>query len=64
MEYRRFENTYIVRIDPQEEILEQSKILAEKEGIKLASVHALGAINAFTVGVFDPLEKKYYANHF
>jgi len=64
MEYRRFENTYIVRIDPQEEILEQIKVLAEKEEIKLASVQALGAINAFTVGVFDPLEKKYYANHF
>jgi len=64
MEYRRFENTCIVRMDPGEEILEQVKILAEKEQIKLASLQALGAINEFTVGVFDTAEKKYYANHF
>ena len=64
MEYRRFENTCIVRIDPGEEILEQVKVLAEREHIKLATVQALGAINDFTVGVFDTAEKKYYANHF
>ena len=64
MEYRRFENTCIVRIDRGEEILEQVKVLAEKENIKLATVQALGAINEFTVGVFDTAEKKYYANHF
>ena len=64
MEYRRFENTYIVRLDPQEEILEQVKLLSQQEGIKLASLQALGAINDFTVGVFDPQTKQYYANHF
>lgn len=64
MEYRKFSNTYIVRIDKNEEILEQVKALALKEGIKLASVQALGAVNDFTVGVFDTTEKKYYANSF
>lgn len=64
MEYQKFSNTYIVRIDKNEEILEQVKALALKEGIKLASVQALGAVNDFTVGVFDTAEKKYYANSF
>lgn len=64
MEYRRFENTYIVRLDPQEEILEQVKLLSQQEGITLASLQALGAINDFTVGVFDTQTKQYYANHF
>jgi len=64
MEYRKFEQTYIVRMDPGEEILEQVKALAEAEHIKLATVQALGAINDFTVGVFDTAEKQYYANHF
>ena len=64
MEYRRFENTYIVRLDPQEEILEQVRLLSQQEGIKLASLQALGAINDFTVGVFDTHAKQYYANHF
>ena len=52
MEYRKFDKTYIVRIDRGEEILEQVRELALKEGIRLASVQALGAVNEFTVGVF------------
>ncbi|MGM9947686.1 PPC domain-containing DNA-binding protein [Floccifex sp.] len=64
MEYKRFENTIIARIDKNEEILEQVKEIAIKENIKLASIQALGAINDFTVGVFKVDEKKYYANSF
>lgn len=64
MEYRKFNNHYIVRIDKGEEILEQLKQVALKEEIKLAKVTALGATNEFTVGVFKTKEKKYYANSF
>lgn len=64
MDYRKFGNTYIVRLDKGEEILEQVKALALQEGIRLASVQALGAVNDFTVGVFNTTEKKYYANSF
>ena len=64
MEYRKFDKTYIVRIDRGEEILEQVRELALKEGIRLASVQALGAVNEFTVGVFRPGEKRYDANVF
>ena len=64
MEYRKFDNTYIVRLDPGEEILEQVKALSLKEGICLATVQGLGAVNDLTLGVFKPDEKKYYANSF
>lgn len=64
MEYRRFNNTIVARIDKGEEILEKIKEIALKENIKLANVNALGAINEFTVGVFKVDEKKYYANEF
>lgn len=64
MDYRRFGDTIIARIDKGEEILEQIRALAEKESIALASVSALGAVNDLTVGVFDTAEKKYYSNHF
>ena len=64
MEYRKFGQTYIVRMDPGEEILEQVKALSLQENIHLASVQALGAVNDFTVGVFKTDEKKYYANSF
>ena len=64
MEYRRFKDTIIARIDKGEEILEQVKASALKEQIRLAHVQALGAVNQFTVGVFKTQEKEYLANDF
>ena len=63
MEYRKFSNTIVVRIDKGEEILEKIKEIALKENIKLANINALGATNDFTVGVFKTTEKKYYSNN-
>ena len=64
MEYRRFGDTVVLRIDRGEEICEQLKNMALKEEIRLAEISALGAVNDFTVGVFRTGEKKYYANRF
>lgn len=64
MEYKRFDNTIIARIDKGEEILESVKNIALTENIKLANINALGAVNDFTVGVFKTNEKKYYSNSF
>ena len=64
MEYRKFNNTIVARIDKGEEILEKIKKIALKENIKLANINALGATNDFTVGVFKTDEKKYYSNSF
>ena len=64
MQYKRFDNTVFLRIDKGEEILEQLQAMAQAEHITLASVQALGAVDDFTVGVFNTAEKKYYANHF
>ena len=64
MEYRKFNNTIVARIDKGEEILEKIKEIALKENITLANINALGATNDFTVGVFKTEEKKYYSNNF
>lgn len=64
MEYRRFNNKIVVRIDRGEEILGQIKSIALKENIKLANINALGAVNEFVVGVFKTAERKYYSNEF
>jgi hypothetical protein len=64
MEYKKFNNTIIARIDRGEEILEKIKEIALAENIKLANINALGATNEFVVGVFNVDEKKYYSNEF
>ena len=51
MDYRRFGDTIIARIDKGEEIVAQVRRIAEAEQIKLASVEALGALSEFNVGV-------------
>lgn len=64
MEYRRFENVIVTRMDRGEEILVTLEKIANKENIKLAHISALGAVNEITVGVFDTDEKEYHANEF
>ena len=58
MEYKRFGDTYLVRLEKGEEILTSLTRLAEKEDIHLASVSGLGAINSFTAGGFFFEEKE------
>ncbi|MBU5681572.1 PPC domain-containing DNA-binding protein [Blautia sp. MSJ-9] len=64
MDYSRLQDTLIVRIDKGEEITSQLRKVCEKEDVKLACVEALGAVNDFTVGVFNTAEKKYHSNRF
>ncbi len=64
MDYARFDNTIIARIDRGEEILEQLRQIALAEKIRLAHISALGAVGDFTVGVFHTAEKQYHANRF
>ena len=64
MEYRKFGNTIVARIDRGEEILATIREIAGAENIQLASVSALGATNDFTVGVYNVDEKQYHANDF
>ena len=64
MEYKRFNNKIVARIDKGEEILTQLLSIAEKEKIKLAAVSAIGATDNFTVGVFKTFEKQYVSHDF
>ena len=59
MEYRKFPQGYVVRLDPGEEIVERLTFLVDREGIQLGSVSALGAANDVTIGIFSTVEKKY-----
>ncbi|MBR3333201.1 MAG: DNA-binding protein [Clostridia bacterium] len=60
MDYRKFGNTYMLRIDVGEEIVESLKEMCAREGIRLAQVSAIGAADRASVGVYDLTEKRYH----
>ena len=64
MEYQKFQDKLILRLDPGEEICGKLLALAEREDILLAEVSGLGAVRSFTIGVFDTVSKEYHANEF
>lgn len=64
MEYRRFQDTIVLRLDPDEEIIEQLTALAVQENIRLAEISGLGAIKEFHICVFDVKEKQFYNNQY
>ncbi len=61
MEYRKFGNKYVMRIDKGEEIVETLKTFCEDEQITLGWVKGIGAVNKATVGLFETGSKKYHS---
>ena len=64
MEYRKFGDTYVVRIDRGEEILASLTSLCRKEDIRLAQVDALGAVDHAIVSVYDVPTKTFFRKEF
>ena len=64
MDYRKFDQGYVLRLDPGEEIVACLTRLVEQEGVELGTVSALGAANDITVGIFATEEKKYYSRQY
>ena len=60
MEYRKFGNDYVLRIDRGEEVMERLTAFCREAGVKLASVTGLGAADRVTVGLYDVGEKQYH----
>lgn len=60
MEYRKFGNHYVVRIEKGEEVLEQLTQLCRQEQIRVGTITGLGAANRVVVGSFDTTEKVYH----
>ena len=59
MDYRRFGDKLVVRLDKGEEVCAKLLELAEKENIRLASVSGIGASGDVTLGVFNPRIREY-----
>lgn len=59
MEYRKFDNHYILRLEKNEEIITKIKELCLKENITLGSITGLGASNLIEIGLFNVDTKEY-----
>ncbi len=61
MEYKKFGNKYVLRMDKGEEVVETLKKFCEKENIKLGWLKGLGAVNKATIGLFETKIKEYHS---
>ena len=61
MQFKKFGDKYIIRMDKGEEIVETLKKFCEDEKIKLGFIKGIGAVNKAVVGVFDTNTKQYYS---
>ena len=64
MEFKKFNNFYIVRIDKGEEVLTSIIKFCKNERIKLGQITGLGATDKITIGLFNPIEKLYKKTEF
>ncbi|NMB26716.1 MAG: DNA-binding protein [Tissierellia bacterium] len=61
MEFRKFDNKYVVRLEKGEEVVESIKALCKENNIKLGRVSGIGATNKAVVGLFETANKEYHS---
>ena len=59
MNYIKFKNKVIIRIDLGEEIVATIKKICNELNIKLATISGIGATNNATIGLYDVSSRKY-----
>ncbi len=59
MEYRKFNDAYVVRLNKGEEVISSLKEICKNENIKLAEITGLGASDLIEIGVFNVNTKEY-----
>lgn len=60
MEYKRIDDRhYVVRINKDEEVLEQLSLLCSKENINAGEIKGIGASNKVEIGLFNTSTKEY-----
>ena len=64
MEYRRFEDKYIVRIDKGEDVIDVLKNFCLDKEINLAQITGIGASNLIEIGLFNVNTKEYKTKEF
>lgn len=59
MEFKRFNNMYVMRLDKDEEIIETLKNFCSANQITLGWVSGIGAVNRVALGLFETKPKRY-----
>jgi Predicted DNA-binding protein with PD1-like DNA-binding motif len=59
MEYKKFKDTYIIRLDIGDEVIECLTTLCEDENISLGTINAIGATDYVKIGLYDVVKKEY-----
>lgn len=61
MEFKKFDNVYVVRLDKGEEIIGMLENFCVTNQITLGSVSGIGAVNRVALGLFETKPKRYVA---
>lgn len=61
MEYRRFGNTYVLRLDKGEEIVATLKKFCSDQKIRLGWIKGIGAVGEVMIGLFETSTKEYHS---
>lgn len=64
MDFKKFGNKYIIRIDRGEELVSVLEKFCKDNDITLGTVHGIGASNRLEIGLFDTENKEYHSNEF
>ena len=59
MEYKKFGNTIIIRLDVGDEIMSSLRKIVDTEKVKLAQINGLGAASEFTIAIRNRETKVY-----
>lgn len=58
-EFRKLDNTYVVRLNKGAEIISAIKDFCSSNNVKVGTIQGIGAINSVTFGFFNPETKQY-----
>ncbi|MCR4671878.1 MAG: DNA-binding protein [Lachnospiraceae bacterium] len=64
MNYKKINDTYVIRIDRGEEILSNLTDFCKKEHVTLATVQGIGAADHAVIGLYDVGERKYHSHFY
>lgn len=64
MEYRKYQNVYVVRLDRGELVVDKLQELVQKEHISLAKIEGLGAADFLKAGLYDVETREFKCKEF